>query len=77
MCIMYIVGLREYSDTLLGGEGDGAGFWGAITDRVLARPIALATLTTAALVALAISMLSLNPNPPMDRDGRREDSGRG
>ena len=21
--------------------------------------------------------LSLNPNPPMDRDGRREDSGRG
>ena len=60
MCIMYIVGLREYSDTLLGGEGDGAGFWGAITDRVLARPIALATLTTAALVALAIPMLSLN-----------------
>ena len=25
----------------------------------------------------ALQLLSLNPNPPMDRDGRREDSGRG
>ena len=44
----------------LKGEGDQAGFWGAITDRVLARPVILATLTTAALIALAIPVLSLN-----------------
>ena len=44
----------------LGGDGDQAGFWGAITDRVLARPVVLATLTTAALVALALPVISLN-----------------
>ena len=44
----------------LKGEGDQAAFWGAITDRVLARPVVLATLTTAALVALAIPAFSLN-----------------
>ena len=44
----------------LGGEGDQAGFWGAITDWVLARPAVLATLTTAALVALALPVISLS-----------------
>ena len=44
----------------LGGEGDQSGFWGAITDWVLARPKVLATITTVALVALALPVLSLN-----------------
>ena len=44
----------------LRGDPDQAGFWGAITDRVLARPAVLATLTAAGLVALALPVLSLN-----------------
>ena len=36
------------------------GVWGTITDRVLARPGILATVTVAALIALAIPALSLN-----------------
>ena len=43
------------------GRGDnGGGIWGAITDRVLARPGLLATVTAGALVALALPVLSLN-----------------
>ena len=44
----------------LGREGAQAGVWGAITDRVLARPALLATVTTAALIALAVPVLFLN-----------------
>ena len=44
----------------LGREGAQAGVWGAITDRVLARPALLATITTAALTALAVPVLFLN-----------------
>ena len=36
------------------------GIWGAITDKVLARPAILATVTAGALIALAIPALSLN-----------------
>ena len=39
---------------------NGSGIWGAITDRVLARPAVLATVTTGALIALAIPVYSLN-----------------
>ena len=45
---------------VIGRETDGAGVWGAITDRVLARPVVLATLTLAFLVALAAPVFSLN-----------------
>ena len=44
----------------LGKENSQAGFWGAITDRVLARPAVLATVTAGALIALAVPVLSLN-----------------
>ena len=43
----------------LGRESNG-GIWGTITDRVLARPAILATVTTIALIALAMPVLSLN-----------------
>ena len=41
-------------------ENNGGGIWGAITDRVLARPAVLATVTVGALIALAIPVYSLN-----------------
>ena len=41
-------------------ENNGGGVWGAITDKVLARPAVLATVTAAALIALAIPVLSLD-----------------
>ena len=41
-------------------ESNGGGVWGAITDKVLARPAVLATVTTVALIALAIPVSSLN-----------------
>ena len=44
----------------LGREGGQAGIWGAITDRVLARPAVLATTAAAALIALAVPVLFLN-----------------
>ena len=44
----------------LGRENRQAGMWGAITDRVLARPAILATVTAGALIALAVPVLYLN-----------------
>ena len=44
----------------LGRENMQAGIWGAITDRVLARPAVLATVTTGALIALAVPVFYLN-----------------
>ncbi len=44
----------------LGKENQGIRVWGAITDRVLAKPAVLATLTAASLVGLAIPILWLN-----------------
>ena len=41
-------------------ENSGGGIWGAITDRVLARPAVLATVTAGALIALAVPVLSLD-----------------
>ena len=41
-------------------ENNGGGIWGAITDKVLARPAVLATVTAAALIALAVPVLSLD-----------------
>ena len=46
---------------IIGREGkDTGGIWSAITDRVLARPGVLATITAGALIALAVPVLSLN-----------------
>ncbi len=39
---------------------DGGGVWGAIADRVLAKPAIFATVTAAALIALAVPAASLN-----------------
>ena len=39
---------------------NGGGVWGKITDRVLTRPVMLATVTVGVLIALAIPALSLN-----------------
>ena len=44
----------------LGGESTTGGVWGAISDRVLARPAVLAILTAAALIGLAVPFLYLN-----------------
>ena len=44
----------------LGGESTTGGVWGAISDRVLARPAVLATLTAAALIGLAVPFLFLH-----------------
>ena len=41
-------------------ESNGGGFWGAITDRVLARPGVLATVAVAALILTALPVASLN-----------------
>ena len=41
-------------------ENNGGGVWGAITDKVLARPGILATVTAAALIALAVPVISLD-----------------
>jgi len=42
------------------GAGDGGGVWGFITDRVLERPVIMASVTAIALVALAVPLLILN-----------------
>ena len=45
----------------LGTSGNGVGgIWGAITDKVLARPGVLATVTAGALIALVVPVFSLN-----------------
>ncbi len=53
-------GINRLRVPVLGREGGQAGFWGAITDRVLARPAFLATLTAGVLIALAVPAFSLN-----------------
>ena len=46
---------------IIGREGNnGGGVWGAITDKVLARPRVMATVTAGALIALAVPVLSLD-----------------
>ncbi len=44
----------------LGRRNQGAQVWGAIADRVLAKPAVLATLTAVSLIALAVPLLWLN-----------------
>ena len=44
----------------LGRENGGTQIWGAIADRVLAKPAILATVTAAALIALAVPLFSMN-----------------
>ena len=44
----------------LGRQNQGIQIWGAVADRVLAKPAVLATFTAASLIALAIPMLWLN-----------------
>jgi RND superfamily putative drug exporter len=52
---------------IIGRESAGSstgGIWGVITDRVLARPAVLATVTAGALLALAVPVLFLNMGFP-------------
>ena len=44
----------------LGRTGEGGGIWGAIADRVLARPAVSAIVVTVGLLALAYPVLSIN-----------------
>ncbi|PKB82490.1 MAG: hypothetical protein BZY88_04320 [SAR202 cluster bacterium Io17-Chloro-G9] len=45
----------------IGREGnDNGGVWGAITDKVLARPVVMASITALALAAIAVPAFSLN-----------------
>ena len=55
-------------------ESNGGGFWGAITDRVLARPGVLATVAVAALILAALPVRI--PGPRLQQRLRRL-SGRG
>ena len=71
-------GINRLRVPFLGGENSQQGFWGAITDRVLARPARLATLTAGALVVLVIPAFSLNlgfnggaDSIPDDVEGKR------
>ncbi len=52
--------INRLSIPLLGRQSQGPGFWAAITDWVLNRPLILATLAAAVLIALAIPVGSLN-----------------
>ncbi len=51
----------------------GGGIWGAITDKVLARPAVIATITATALIALAIPALSLNLGFAQGSDALHDD----
>jgi uncharacterized membrane protein YdfJ with MMPL/SSD domain len=42
------------------GTGEHGGVWGVVIDRVLARPVVLATVTLVGLVALAVPLIALN-----------------
>ena len=45
----------------IGREGNyDGGVWGAITDKVLARPVLMASVTAGALIAIAVPAISLN-----------------
>jgi len=44
----------------LGRPSSGGGIWGAITDRVLARPVVFAAVILAILIALAVPLFSLH-----------------
>jgi len=65
----------------LGKPSTGGGIWGAITKAVLVRPVVLAGVTFAALIALSVPLLSLNiDNTPItkvfDWKGAVEDGGK-
>ena len=53
-------GVNRLRIPILGRESDGGGIWSVITGWVLARPLPLATLTIAALVAFTIPFFSMN-----------------
>ncbi len=52
--------IDRFSLPFLRSAGDGGGVWGFITDRVLARPAVLATVTLVALLAVAWPLTTLN-----------------
>lgn len=52
--------VNRFRIPFLGRESEGGGIWGAIIRWVLARPIPLASLTIAGLVALTIPFFSMN-----------------
>ncbi len=53
-------GVNRLKLPFLRGEDTQHGLWGAISDRVLAHPAGIATVTAGALVVLAIPIFSLN-----------------
>ena len=52
-------GVNRLAVPFLGGDNAQAGLWGAITDKVLARPMVLAPLAAGVLIALAVPIGSL------------------
>jgi RND superfamily putative drug exporter len=52
--------IDRFSLPFLRGGGEGGGVWGFITDRVLARPALLATVTLVGLLAIAWPLTTLN-----------------
>ena len=59
---------------IIGRDGaDGGGIWGAITDKVLARPAVLATITASVLIALVLPALSLNLGFAQGSDALHDD----
>ena len=60
--LLYILGdnLNRLRVPFLGREKATGGIWGAISDRVLARPAVLATITAGGLIALAVPFGFLN-----------------
>jgi RND superfamily putative drug exporter len=61
-CLLSLLGdsVNRLRIPILGRESDQGGIWSTITGWVLARPVPLATLTVAALVALTIPFFSMN-----------------
>ena len=53
-------GVNRLKLPIIGRENAQAGIWGAITDRVLARPYVLAPLSAGILIALAIPLFFIN-----------------
>ena len=60
LLLFYRGGVDRLRVPFLSRGGDEGGIWGRISDQVLARPAVFATVTTAALLALAIPIATFN-----------------
>ena len=54
-------GINRFKLPLPGGSGEDGRIWGYVTERVLQRPAFFAAVTAAAILALALPIVSLNP----------------